>query len=209
MNVLIVDDDPDAINLLKRHLENHGFRVLTACNGREALVILHKNDVRLVVTDRIMPVMNGLELCQKIRASNIPGYVYVILLTVCDRREDVVAGINAGADDYLTKPFYSEELTVRIDTGLRALNLEQSLREKIAIEKRLFGELQEALGQVKRLSGLLPICATCKKILDDKGYWNEIEPYICEHSEADFSHGICPECAEKYYPDFFNKEKIK
>ncbi len=209
MNVLIVDDDTDTTNLLKRRLENHGLGVLTAHNGRDAFEILHKSDVRLVVTDRRMPVMDGLTLCQRIRASDIPGYVYIILLTVCANKEDIVSGIDAGADDYLTKPFNSEELKVRIDSGLRVLSLEQSLREKVIEEKRLVGELREALDQVKRLSGLLPICATCKKIRDDKGYWNEIESYICEHSEADFTHGICPECAEKYYPEFFNKKKVK
>ncbi len=209
MNVLIVDDDTDTTNLLKRRLEDHGLGVLTAHNGRDAFEILHKSDVRLVVTDRRMPVMDGLTLCQRIRASDIPGYVYIILLTVCANKEDIVSGIDAGADDYLTKPFNSEELKVRIDSGLRVLSLEQSLREKVIEEKRLVGELREALDQVKRLSGLLPICATCKKIRDDKGYWNEIESYICEHSEADFTHGICPECAEKYYPEFFNKKKVK
>ncbi len=209
MNVLIVDDDTDTTNLLKRRLENHGLGVLTAHNGRDAFEILHKSDVRLVVTDRRMPVMDGLTLCQRIRATDIPGYVYIILLTVCANKEDIVSGIDAGADDYLTKPFNSEELKVRIDSGLRVLSLEQSLREKVIEEKRLVGELREALDQVKRLSGLLPICATCKKIRDDKGYWNEIESYICEHSEADFTHGICPECAEKYYPEFFNKKKVK
>ncbi len=209
MDVLIVDDDRDTINLLERYLENRGMGVLTAHNGREAIEILRKSDARLVVIDRIMPVMNGLDLCREIRTSNIPGYVYVILLTVCDKKEDIVTGINAGVDDYLTKPFNSEELKVRIDSGLRVLSLEQSLREKVIEEKRLVGELREALDQIKRLSGLLPICATCKKIRDDKGYWNEIESYICEHSEADFTHGICPECAKKYYSEFFNKRKTK
>ncbi len=209
MDVLIVDDDRDTINLLKRYLGNRGFGVLTACNGSEAFEILHKGDVRLVVTDRIMPVMNGLELCQEIRGSNISGYVYIILLTVCDKKDDIMTGIKAGADDYLLKPFNSEELKVRIDSGLRVLSLDNSLREKVTEERRLAGELRDALDQVKRLSGLLPVCATCKSIRDDKGYWNEITAYICEHSEADFTHGICPECAEMHYPELFNKEKIK
>ncbi len=209
MDVLIVDDDRDTINLLKRYLGNRGFGVLTAHNGSEAFEILHKNDVRLVVTDRKMPVMNGLDLCQKIRTSDFSEYVYVILLTVCGKKDEIVTGIKAGADDYLIKPFNSEELKVRIDSGLRVLSLDNSLREKVTEERRLAGELRDALDQVKRLSGLLPVCATCKSIRDDKGYWNEITTYICEHSEADFTHSICPECAERHYPEIFNKGKIK
>lgn len=204
MDVLIVDDDRDTINLLKRYLGNRGFGVLTAHNGSEAFEIFHKSDVRLVVTDRKMPVMNGLDLCQKIRTSDFSEYVYIIILTVCGKKDDIVTGIKAGADDYLIKPFNSEELKVRIDSGLRVLSLDNSLRKKVTEEKILAGELRETLDQVKRLSGLLPVCAACKSIRDDKGYWNE-----SEHFEADFTHSICPACAERHYPDLFNKGKIK
>jgi bacterioferritin-associated ferredoxin len=81
----------------------------------------------------------------------------------------------------------------------------RNLTERKAIEKereKLIAELKDSLAQVKKLSGLLPICSHCKKIRDDKGYWNQIESYIYDHSEADFSHSICPECAKKHYPDF-------
>jgi sigma-B regulation protein RsbU (phosphoserine phosphatase) len=209
MNVLVVDDEPDIIIILRRYLENHGLGVLTAHNGREALEILHNSDVRLVITDRMMPEMDGLTLCRSIRASDLSGYVYVILLTVRGRKEDIVDGINAGADDYVTKPFNFEELKVRVDSGLRVLALEQSLHEKIKEEEILVGELKAALDQVNKLSGMLPICATCKKIRDDKGYWNKIETYICEHSEAKFTHGMCPDCAKEYRSAYFDRKKAK
>jgi hypothetical protein len=73
--------------------------------------------------------------------------------------------------------------------------------------ERLIGELQEALAEVKTLSGLLPICASCKSIRDDQGYWQQIEAYIRDHSEAEFSHSVCPECARKLYPEIFDKKK--
>ncbi|MBT3354982.1 MAG: response regulator [Candidatus Scalindua sp.] len=209
MDVLIVDDEPDIIKILRKYLENHGLGVLTAQNGREALEILHKSDVRLVITDRIMPEMDGIALCRSIRASDISGYVYIIILTISGSKEDIVNGINAGADDYVTKPFNLEELKVRVDSGLRVLALEQSLHEKIKEEEILVGELKAALDQVQKLSGMLPICATCKKIRDDKGYWNKIETYICEHSEAKFTHGMCPDCAKEYRSEYFDKKKAK
>ena len=209
MDVLIVDDEPDIIKILRKYLENHGLGVLTAQNGREALEILQKSDVRLVITDRIMPEMDGIALCRSIRASDISGYVYIIILTISGSKEDIVNGINAGADDYVTKPFNLEELKVRVDSGLRVLALEQSLHEKIKEEAILVGELKAALDQVQKLSGMLPICATCKKIRDDKGYWNKIETYICEHSEAKFTHGMCPDCAKEYRSEYFDKKKAK
>ena len=156
MDVLIVDDEPDIIKILRKYLENHGLGVLTAQNGREALEILHKSDVRLVITDRIMPEMDGIALCRSIRASDISGYVYIIILTISGSKEDIVNGINAGADDYVTKPFNLEELKVRVDSGLRVLALEQSLHEKIKEEEILVGELKAALDQVQKLSGMLP-----------------------------------------------------
>jgi len=209
MDVLIVDDEPDIIIILRKYLEKCGLGVLTAQNGREAIEILHKSDVRLVVTDRMMPEMDGITLCRSIRASELSGYVYIIILTVSGSKEDIVDGINAGADDYVTKPFNLEELKVRVDSGLRVLALEQSLHEKIKEEEILVGELKAALDQVQKLSGMLPICATCKKIRDDKGYWNKIETYICEHSEAKFTHGMCPDCAKEYRSEYFDKKKDK
>ena len=89
----------------------------------------------------------------------------------------------------------------------RALQIEIKERQRVENERKiLIHELQEALAKVKTLSGLLPICSSCKKIRDDKGYWNQIESYIVKHSEAEFSHGICPECAKKLYPEYYKGE---
>jgi response regulator RpfG family c-di-GMP phosphodiesterase len=121
--------------------------------------------------------------------------MHLILLTSRDARADVVAGLDAGADDYLTKPYDPEELRARVHVGLRVAALQQRLAERVA-------ELQDALSHVKQLSGLLPICSYCKRIRSDNDYWEQLESYIAEHTDAQFSHGICPHCYESIQAQF-------
>ncbi|MBI5638939.1 MAG: response regulator [Nitrospirae bacterium] len=186
MKILIAEDDYISQQLLQRTLDKWGHEIIPARNGQEAWDILRKENIKLVIADWMMPVMDGLELCRKIRSMKEAGYVYVIFLTGKDRTEDAINGLDAGADDYITKPFEWDELRARIRSGERIINL---------------------IDKVKTLSGLLPICASCKKVRDDKGYWRQIESYISEHSETEFTHGICPECGVKLYPDYYNKKK--
>lgn len=154
MNILVVDDDPDIRQLLQRHLGNQGFEVITAGDGREALEILLNTDVRLVITDWMMPEMDGAALCNSIRSASLSGYVYVIFLTARTKKEDIIKGMEAGADDYLIKPFNAEELKARVNAGRRILLLEHSLIAKNEIIRRdLIGakKLQESY-----LPGSLP-----------------------------------------------------
>jgi phosphoserine phosphatase RsbU/P len=111
----------------------------------------------------------------------------VLLITARNSRTDVVAGLDAGADDYLTKPFDLEELRARVHVGLRVLALQERLNERVA-------ELEEAMANIKQLRGLLPICSYCKRVRGDGNYWEQVEQYIAHHSDAQFSHGICPTC---------------
>lgn len=192
LRVLIAEDDAVSRKILERILLNWGYEVITSSNGRQAWEMLQQNDIRLVIADWMMPEMDGVELCRKIRSTEQSRYTYIILLTVKGRTRDIVEGLAAGADDYVTKPFDHEELRVRVQAGQRIVELEQALAEKIQA-------LQSSLAHVKRLQGLIPICMHCKKIRDDQDYWHQLEAYISEHSEAQFSHSVCPECYEKYY----------
>ena len=120
----------------------------------------------------------------------------MILLTGKGPRDVDMAAMKAGASDYLDKSEIGPSL---LERSIRyAIEHKRTQQER----ERSISELQEALAKVKQLSGLLPMCASCKKIRDDKGYWNQLEAYISKHSEADFCHGICPECVKKFYPEY-------
>ena len=135
----------------------------------------------------MMPELDGPEVCRRVRRELPLANMYLMLLTARESRGDLVAGLDAGADDYITKPFDAEELRARVQVGVRVLTLQKSLAERVE-------ELQAALSNVKQLRGLLPICSYCKRIRGDDQYWQQLEGYIAEHSDAQFSHGICPTC---------------
>ena len=192
MKILIAEDDSVSRRLLQAALDKCAYEVVVACDGNQAWHALQQQPVpSLLILDWLMPGMDGVEICRKARA--LPDYrsAYIILLTGKNSKEDVVMGLDAGADDYVTKPFDPGELRARVSVGVRVAQLQLNLAERVR-------DLETALAKVKTLSGMLPICAACKKIRDDRGYWTQIESYIRHHSEAEFSHGFCPECAQKW-----------
>jgi sigma-B regulation protein RsbU (phosphoserine phosphatase) len=176
VRVLVADDEPLSRELLQRKLASWGHEVSVAQNGAEAWEILQQERIELVIADWMMPVIDGIELCQKVRTGNHKGFIYFILLTARDAREDTVRGLEAGADDYMKKPFDWDELRARIRAGERIVNL---------------------IAEVRTLSGLIPICAACKRIRNDTGYWQQVETYFADRAGAEFTHGICPQCAVK------------
>lgn len=191
LSILVADDDPVSLRILQKALEKCGHDVRVARNGTEAWQVLTSPEApRLAVLDWMMPGMDGPTICRRARAlpSELPPYF--ILLTARNDYPDVVAGLEAGANDYVTKPFHHAELKARVQVGLRVLELQKKLAERVR-------DLESALKQVKQLRGLLPICMYCKKIRSDGDYWQQVESYISDRSEAEFSHGICPECYEK------------
>lgn len=202
MKILIAEDEQFSRQMLQTILIREGHGVIAVEDGQKALEIFDKEVPDMLITDWMMPNVDGLELCRRVRALNLPSYVYIVLLTALTEKERIIEGLDAGADDYVTKPYERTELLARIRAGERMIRLEKSLRQRNA-------ELSEALAQVKQLKGLLPICMFCKKIRKDENYWEQIEQYIVDHTEADFSHSICPECMEKHYPEHAAKKKAQ
>lgn len=188
MHVLIAEDDPVSRRLLEVTLGRWKYQTHVTDNGRAALDCLTASEPpRLAILDWMMPEMDGPEVCRRVRAKQAGSPSYLVLLTAKGEKRDIVAGLDAGADDYMTKPFDIDELRARLRAGERTLGL----RDKLALK---IGELETALHRVEQLQGLLPICSYCKRIRDDQNYWQAVETYICAHSRARFSHGICPDC---------------
>jgi phosphoserine phosphatase RsbU/P len=191
MKVLIAEDDTVSRRLLEATLMRWGYEVVVASDGVEAWEALQRDGApSLAILDWMMPGLDGLEVCRRIRKMPSSTPPYLILLTAKGGREDLVTGLEAGANDYVTKPFNREELRARVQVGVRMVELQQHLADRVRA-------LEEALARVTQLQGLLPICSYCKKIRDDQNYWQQVESYIAEHSQAQFSHSICPDCYEK------------
>ncbi|MES1254552.1 MAG: response regulator transcription factor [Acidobacteriota bacterium] len=165
MRALIADDDRLTAMILKSTLERWGLETVVVADGTAAWETL-QSDPKIVLTilDWMMPGADGPELCRRIRSEPSLAHLYVLLLTAREGHADLVAALDAGADDFLTKPFDPEELRARVQVGLRVHALQEKLAERVT-------ELEAALSQVKQLHGLLPICSYCKKVRNDGDYW--------------------------------------
>jgi phosphoserine phosphatase RsbU/P len=196
MRALIADDDRTSTTILARSITRLGLEVVVTHDGEEAWQRLDEDrSFGLAILDWMMPGLHGPELCRRIRQSESLAHMHVILATARDTRADVIAGLDAGADDYLIKPFDTEELRARVQVGIRIVTLQERLGDRVAA-------LEDALSKVKQLSGMLPICSYCNRIRSDNDYWEEVDRYVAEHSEVTFSHGVCPACFEAVQSQF-------
>jgi DNA-binding NtrC family response regulator len=226
--ILIIDDDPHIRKTLSDILKIKGYEIFTAPNGTEGADFLKRTSVNLMIIDLGLPDMSGLEMLSKVKADN--PFIEAIILTGNASLDSAIEATNKGAFSYLLKPYDMEQLLVHIKRAIekqearemiahhnkelvdmntqlsesnRELAIEILERKKAEAEKeKLIVELRESLAKIKTLNGLLPICAWCKKIRDDTGYWQQLESYIGKHSSAEFSHSICPECLKEKFPDF-------
>ena len=189
MKILIAEDDPVSRCFLEVTLVKWGYEVIAASDGNEAWQALQHVMPTVAIIDWMMPGIDGAEVCRRARTIETTIPTYLIMLTAKSEKQDVVAGLCAGADDYVTKPFNRPELYARIKVGLRLAELQKNVADRVV-------ELERALSRVKQLQGLLPICSYCKNVRDDQNYWQQVDAYIAAHSEARFSHSICPECIE-------------
>ena len=176
MEILIAEDDAISRRILERVLQKLGHTVTACEDGSTAWEIYQQSDFQLVISDWMMPGVDGLELCRRIRGMGRPNYCYFILLTAQTGKENFLTAMDSGADDYLTKPLDTDELNVRLRVARRILALQSD---------------------VQTLRGVLPICAWCKNIRNDEKLWETVEHYIASHAVVDFSHSICPDCAAK------------
>jgi sigma-B regulation protein RsbU (phosphoserine phosphatase) len=195
MRVLIAEDDAVSRLLLESVLNEWGYDVATTSDGAQAWALLTAPSApRLAILDWQMPELDGLELCRRLRANHATESTYVLLLTGKGGTDNVVQGLKSGANDYLTKPFDLDELSARLGVGRRVVELQHALTERVA-------ELESALAHVKKLRGLIPICAWCKKVRNDQNFWQQVEDYLGEHGDVRFSHGICPQCFATQAPE--------
>lgn len=195
MHILIAEDDATSQRLLAAILKRARYRTIGVDNGVDALRVLQQSEASLAILDLMMPGMDGLEVVRRIRRVPPPIPPYLILLSTKNEKADVVVGLDAGANDYLGKPFDDDELRARVAVGRRMIEMRITLASNLQ-------ELADALDQVRTLRGILPICANCKNIRDDQGYWSKVETYLKQHTKAEFSHAVCPDCMNKLYPQF-------
>jgi sigma-B regulation protein RsbU (phosphoserine phosphatase) len=191
MKILIAEDDTVSRVVLERTLQSWGHEVLVTCDGAAAWESLQKNNApEIAILDWMMPHLDGAEVCRRVRDLARTQPTYLILLTAKQQKEDVVVGLDSGANDYVTKPFDRRELRARLRVAERVTSLQRDLAQRVR-------ELSEALSQVRQLRTMLPVCSYCRNVRDDKNYWQSVESYLMEHSDMLFSHGICPDCYTK------------
>ncbi|MEN3331862.1 MAG: hypothetical protein V7641_1227 [Blastocatellia bacterium] len=178
MKVMIAEDDPVSRRILEKFLANLGYSATVCLDGKQAWETYQQGDYRLIISDWMMPEIDGLELVRRVREVKRSAYCYFILLTAKTGKTNFLAAMDAGVDDYLTKPLNGDEIKVRLRVAERIL----ALRSDIQI-----------------LRGTLPICAWCKHIRDDDRLWHSVEKYISTHTDADFSHSICPACESRHF----------
>jgi PleD family two-component response regulator len=191
--VLVVDDNEDNLTLIGKIVESAGYEAVLATSGSQALEFVADDRPDLILLDIMMPDMDGYSVCHALKLDAAVREVPVLFLTAKADPDDITRGFAAGAVDFIAKPFHAAELRARVRTHLELKQQRDELFRRTA-------ELERALSHVKTLRGLLPICAWCKKIRNDQGYWDQLESYLSSHTDATFSHAICPDCAARAFP---------
>ncbi|MCB9481109.1 MAG: response regulator [Desulfobacteraceae bacterium] len=186
--VMAVDDNSKNLQVVGKILGKNGYNLSLVGDGQTALKLAKEKQPDLILLDIMMPVMDGFEVCSLLKKDEITKNIPVIFLTAKTGEDDIVKGFETGGVDYITKPFNHRELLARVNTHV---------------------ELKRSREEIKTLKGFIPICACCKKIRDDKGFWEDVEKYVEERSYAKFSHGMCPDCVKSQYPDIYEKIEKK
>lgn len=204
--ILIVDDSTLNIEIARGVLSERDYIIFTASNGEDALETAASQKPDLILLDIMMPGTDGFSVLKKLKNNHELKDIPVIFLTGIEDIEYLIEGFKVGAVDYIKKPFNPYELHARVNAHLEL----KIAREELEKRNR---ELLQALEEIKTLKGLIPICANCKKIKDDEGYWHSVEEYLGVHSDIKFTHGLCTDCVRTLYPDIadeiLNEEEFK
>lgn len=212
--VLVADDNYTNRQLLKLILIKNGYDVTLFDDGQQVLEQVESINPDIILLDIMMPEVNGFEVCRKLKQIPKIKRIPVIFITGLQDTENIARGFEYGGVDYITQPFKNAELLARLKTHLELKDSRERLIRLVSREKRtkkklitMIKKLGKAKKQIKTLSGFIPICAHCKNIRDDKGYWSRIETYISSRTEAQFSHGLCPDCMKELYPEIYKKRQ--
>lgn len=198
--ILIVDDSSSSRYALRHFLEDQ-YLIEEAADGTSALSLIENFRPDLVLLDIIMPDINGIEIAQWITRHRGGQNIMIIMISTKTDASDVEEGLQAGAHDYVKKPFNEIELKARVSSALRLRQHINDLNRTNHEKELLIEHLKGALKTVETMTGLLPICSSCKKIRDDEGYWQQVEQFISLHTSAQLTHSICPDCARELYPE--------
>jgi PleD family two-component response regulator len=194
--ILVVDDEPINIRVITSALKDE-YDILSALNGHDAISQLKEHKPDLILLDVMMPDLSGFDVCSIIKSDASFADIPVIFLTAVDIYDGEHRGLELGGIDYLTKPINYTLLKLRVRNHIALKERNDLLTEQRDLLARQKQELEEALARIRTLEGIIPICMYCKKIRDDQNSWHQLEKYFAEHSEAKFTHGICPHCVEE------------
>jgi DNA-binding response OmpR family regulator len=196
--ILVTDDDPESLLLMTSILQRAGYEVLESKTGQGCLDAAMAYRPALVILDVMLPDMSGIEVCRQIKSSSALAGTFVILTSGVRVTSELQAdGLNIGADGYIIKPISNKEFVARVKAMERVKDAEDALRKTKKEQEELIAKLQTAFEEIKTLKGLIPICASCKKIRNDEGFWDQLESYLSKNTDAVFTHGLCPECFHK------------
>lgn len=215
--LLIVDDLPENIKVLGKSLQRDEYLISFATSGEQAIEMATSNELDLILLDIMMPGMDGYEVCRRLKAEDRTRQIPIIFITAKTEKKDIVRGFEAGAVDYVTKPFNTAELFARVQTHLdlsHSKRIIQNQAEELAwTNKRLMKKnqkLEQAFEEIESLKGLLPVCSNCRKIRKSnsdsqlQSSWVSLEAYLHEHTAAEVTHSICPQCMANLYPELLN-----
>ncbi len=195
VNVLFVEDDRVTRDMVAFLMRRFVRELWVAENGADGLELFQRHRPDIVVTDIRMPEKDGLKMSLEIKAMS--PKTEIIITTAYSEVEYLLRAIDIGIDRYVLKPVEAKDLYDAVKRSCEIIQLYRVIESQRAEQEKLIAELREALANVKILQNLLPICASCKKIRDDRGYWQQLETYFLDHGDILFSHSLCPECAAK------------